>query len=79
MVIFFILMLLHRGGRSIITDWLFYRPLVQSSKIKALSASDDKESASTIVGARVAVQWDDGVYKGSVSVFDGRVLRSRSF
>ena len=41
-----------------------------SSKIGAISASDDKESASTIVGARVSVQWDDGVYEGSVSAFD---------
>ena len=41
-----------------------------SSKIRAISASDDKESASTIVGARVSVQWDDGVYEGSVSAFD---------
>jgi len=45
-------------------------PLVTSSKIGAISASDDKESASTIVGARVSVQWDDGVYEGSVSAFD---------
>ena len=41
-----------------------------SSKIGAISASDDKESASTIVGARVSVQWDDGVYEGSVQSYD---------
>ena len=45
-------------------------PLVTSSKIEAISASDGKESASTIVGARVSVQWDDGVFEGSVSAFD---------
>ena len=41
-----------------------------SSKIEAISASDDKESASTVVGTRVSVQWDDGVYEGSVNAFD---------
>ena len=41
-----------------------------SSRIEAISASDDTEPVSTIVGARVSVQWDDGVYEGSVSAFD---------
>lgn len=45
-------------------------PLVTSSKLEAMSASDDNESASAIGGTFVSVQWDDSVYEGSVTAFD---------
>ena len=47
-------------------------PLVKSSKIEATTASDDIDWASDIIGTRVAVKWDDGVYEGIIENYDER-------
>ena len=45
-------------------------PLVKSSKVLVKLASKDNATASEIIGKRAAVQWDDGVYEGSVDSYD---------
>ena len=47
-------------------------PLVISSKIDAKAASDDIDWASNIIGTRVAVQWDDGIYEAVIKNYDER-------
>jgi len=45
-------------------------PLVKSSKTAPKLASKDNGTAMEIVGKRAGVQWDDGVYEGSVQSYD---------
>ena len=45
-------------------------PPVESSKVLAKLASKDNVTASENIGKRAAVQWDDGVYEGSLQSYD---------
>jgi len=44
----------------------------KASKVKAKHGSNDDEVLNAVVGSRVAVQWDDGVYEGTVDSYHKR-------
>mmetsp|Transcript_22837 Transcript_22837/g.31221 ORF Transcript_22837/g.31221 Transcript_22837/m.31221 type:complete len:81 (-) Transcript_22837:112-354(-) len=54
-------------------------PLVKSSKIDATSALDDIEWALDIIGTRVAVKWENGIYEGIIENYDERGQLPRVF